>query len=78
MMEFHGREISLAELGAMAATSEFAINIIKKEWVSSYEEFVESVYDSIDKAFALLEKVPNHTLMTQSVKIRSPKSLPIC
>lgn len=57
-MEFHGREISLAELGAMAATSEFAINIIKKEWVSSYEEFVESVYDSIDKAFALLEKSP--------------------
>lgn len=60
MIDFHGEKISLLELGAMVARSEFAFDMLKKEYSTSYEDFVDSVYESIDKVFAKLEENPQH------------------
>lgn len=60
MIEFNGEKISLTDLGAMVARSEYAFDMLKKEYSTSYEDFVESVYDNIDKAFGKLEENPQH------------------
>jgi hypothetical protein len=58
MTLFNGKDISLEELGIMVSRSEFAFDMLRHEFSESYDEFVETLYDNIDKAIGKLEQNP--------------------
>jgi hypothetical protein len=58
MTRLNGRDVSLEELGTLVANSEFAFDMLRHEFANSYDEFVETLYDNIDKAIGKLEQNP--------------------
>lgn len=58
MTLFNGKDVSLEELGILVTHSEYAFDMLRHEFSQTYEDFVESLYDNIDKAIGKLEENP--------------------
>jgi hypothetical protein len=58
MTLFNGKDVSLEELGALVANSEFAFDMLRHEFSQSYDDFIEALYDNIDKVIGKLEENP--------------------
>lgn len=69
MTRLNGRDVSLEELGALVATSEFAFDMLRHEFSESYDEFVETLYDNIDRVIGKLEQNPQFYTLAEEDKI---------
>lgn len=58
MTQSHKMEFSLNEIESLLKNSSHAQNFLRKEFVSSYEEFVEILYDDMDLIIVNLESNP--------------------